>query len=76
MVKSCRFVPKCGSARRLAGVALDKKMKSANLPQLAAGTKYLEISGFHNHRAMAEEYFLKPSAIVVAKNEDQGGLKL
>jgi len=25
---------------------------------------------------MAEEMFLKPSAIVVAKNEDQGGLKL
>jgi len=25
---------------------------------------------------MAEEFFLKPSAIVVAKNEDQGGLKL
>jgi len=25
---------------------------------------------------MAEELFLKPSAIVVAKNEDQGGLKL
>jgi hypothetical protein len=28
------------------------------------------------HRAMAEEFFLKPPAIVVAKNEDQGGLKL
>jgi len=25
---------------------------------------------------MAEEFFLKPLAIVVAKNEDQGGLKL
>jgi len=25
---------------------------------------------------MAEEFFLKASAIVVAKNEDQGGLKL
>ena len=75
MVKSCRFVPKCGSARRLAGVALDKKMKSANLPQLAAGTKYWRSPGFFppgNGRGI----FLKPSAIVVAKNEDQGGLKL
>jgi len=25
---------------------------------------------------MAEEFISKPSAIVVAKNEDQGGLKL
>jgi len=25
---------------------------------------------------MAEDIFLKPSAIVVEKNEDQGGLKL
>ena len=28
------------------------------------------------HRAMVEEFISKPSAIVVAKNEDQGGLKL
>jgi len=38
--------------------------------------KNLEISGFLIHRAMAEELFLKPPAVVVAKNEDQGGLKL
>jgi len=44
--------------------------------RICGRNKILEISGFHNHRAMAEEYFLKPSAIVVAKNEDQGGLKL
>jgi hypothetical protein len=34
MVKSCRFVPECGAARRLAGVALDKKTESATLPLL------------------------------------------
>jgi|TARA_B100002003_G_scaffold214447_1_gene212695 hypothetical protein len=51
-------------------------LESAALLQLWKEHKYLEISGFLIHRAMAEEFFLKPPAIVVAKNEDQGGLKL
>ena len=58
------------------GCCTGQKIGIGNPSAIAEGTKYLEISGFHNHRAMAEEYFLKPSAIVVAKNEDQGGLKL
>ena len=75
MVKSCKFVPECVSARRLAGAALDKKTESATLPQLR---RELNIGDLRVsfHRAMAEEFFLKPPAIVVAKNEDQGGLKL
>ena len=59
----------------MAGVALDKKTEAATLPQL---WRELNI-GDHRvsfHRAMAEEFISKPSAIVVAKNEDQGGLKL
>ena len=52
-----------------------KKLEPANLLHMWEG-KNLEISGFLIHRAMAEEFFLKPPAIVVAKNEDQGGLKL
>jgi hypothetical protein len=75
MVKSCRFVPKCVFARRLARVALDKKTESATLPQL-----WEEIN-IGDHRVSyppgnGQEFFLKPPAIVVAKNEDQGGLKL
>ena len=75
MVKSCKFVPECVSARRLAGVALDKKTESATLPQLR---RELNIGDLRVsfHRAMVEEFISKPSAIVVAKNEDQGGLKL
>ena len=75
MVKSCRSVPKWDSARRLAGFLLDKKWNRQ--PFHICGRKInigdLRVS---THRAMAEELFLKPSAIVVAKNEDQGGLKL
>ena len=75
MVKSCRFVPKWGSARRLAGFTLDKKMEPANLSQMWEEINIGDLR-VSTHRAMAEEFFLKPPAIVVAKNEDQGGLKL
>jgi hypothetical protein len=52
-----------------------KKTESANLPHLLGGIKYWRSPGFFppgNGRGI----FLKPPAIVVAKNEDQGGLKL
>jgi hypothetical protein len=59
----------------LAGVALDKKNGIGNPSTIVGGTKYWRSPGFFppgNGRGI----FLKPSAIVVAKNEDQGGLKL
>ena len=75
MVKSCRFVPKCNSARWLAGFALDKKMEPASLLQMWEEINIGDLRVSYppgNGRGI----FLKPPAIVVAKNEDQGGLKL
>ena len=60
----------------IGGCCTGQKNEIGKPSAVSGRNKILEISGFHNHRAMAEEYFLKPSAIVVAKNEDQGGLKL
>ena len=75
MVKSCRSVPKWGSARRLAGFALDKKTESAALPHLWEEINIGDLRVSYPP-GNGQEFFLKPPAIVVAKNEDQGGLKL
>jgi len=50
-------------------------MEPANLSQMWEEINIGDLR-VSTHRAMAEEFFLKPPAIVVAKNEDQGGLKL
>jgi hypothetical protein len=75
MVKSCRFVSKWGSARRLAGFALDKKMEPASLLQMWEEINIGDLRVSYPP-GNGQEFFLKPPAIVVAKNEDQGGLKL
>ena len=58
------------------GILTGQKNWNRQTSYICEREKNLEISGFLIHRAMAEEFFLKPLAIVVAKNEDQGGLKL
>ena len=57
------------------GIHTGQKMEPANLSQMWEEINIGDLR-VSTHRAMAEEFFLKPPAIVVAKNEDQGGLKL
>ena len=57
------------------GIHTGQKMEPANLSQMWEEINIGDLR-VSTHRAMAEEVVLQPFAIVVAKNEDQGGLKL
>ena len=64
-----------GSRAPVGGIHTGQKMEPANLLQMWEEINIGDLRVSYPP-GNGQEFFLKPPAIVVAKNEDQGGLKL